>query len=374
MNGTSLNGINLEGFTLTSRTQEKDEGAEDALGPGCQEGPCLRNGTQLNGIAVDGLASGRARMQEPEEDELWNCQSDGICPKNGTELDGIARRDTRFAWVDESDDEALGGLCQAEGICPKNGTELDGIARRAALEGLRMRQPQDDSGDASEVNDSRPPVNPTPPTGSVPSARDMLLQIQASPGGAQLLREAEQRSAPIQNAMADTSTACEPPDCLQATPYRPGIGSWGNYGFQIWGQNTTWTGQSSSFWLTAPGLGTPPRFQQGTPLLVAQSYDNRSGGWHIVTVELCKANHDGRFYTGPAVGRLFHGADSMYPRRKLPSDATLLNTWQLTIGDTPSVGCHLFPTLVELARGEHAFVFELETGDLLVQRVSLRRL
>jgi hypothetical protein len=297
------------------------------------------NGTQLNGIALEGVALDSIRMQETEEDDA----------------------------------EALSGC--PEWICGMNGTSFNGIALKdGTLARVRFPETEVDGDDAPDSNGSSSPIVRPPPTGPSPSVRDMMLQIQASPGGVEFLKEAERRSAPIQKAMANLSTACEPPDCLEATPYKPSIGSWGNYGFHIWGQNTTWVGQVSSFWLTAPVPTEQSRFKQGTPFLVAQSYDNRPGGWHVIAFELCKANHDGRFYAGPVVGRLFHGVDSRFPSRRIPSDASLLNTWQLAIGDTPQVDCHMFPSLVELMRGDHAFVFELEMGDLLVQRVSLRKL
>ncbi len=59
----------------------------EAIGP---RGGIIANGTSFNGLALQGLTLNNIRMQEPEEDdEVWNCQSDGICPKNGTQLNGI---------------------------------------------------------------------------------------------------------------------------------------------------------------------------------------------------------------------------------------------------------------------------------------------
>jgi uncharacterized protein YjbI with pentapeptide repeats len=369
-NGTSFNGIALEGATLDRiwmREPEEDD-------PNCPDWLCGSNGTQLNGMMLQGVTLHSIRAHEPEEDEL-NCD-EWICGANGTERNGMALEGISLNSIRMHEPEEDELNCD-EWVCGMNGTSFNGLTLQGVtLARIRLEETEVGNADESDSKEGPSPVVQPSPTTPLPSVRDMMLQIQASPGGIQALKEAELRSAPIQSAMANFSTACEPPGCLEATPARPGIGAWGSYGFQIWGQNITWLGPQSTFgfWLTAPVLPEALRFKQGTPLLVAQSYNNSSGGWHVIAFEVCKATHEGRSYTGPVVGRLFHGVDSNFPYRKLPSDATLLNTWQLTINPDPPFSCHMFPTLVELTRGEHGFVFELEVGDLLVQRVSLRRL
>ena len=94
-NGTQLNGIALQGVVLGVRMQEPEEDGLDFAG-GCQE-DCPRNGTQLNGIALQGVALDSIRMQRPEDDGLdlsGGCQVEDR-QRHAAQWHCVARRHVR---------------------------------------------------------------------------------------------------------------------------------------------------------------------------------------------------------------------------------------------------------------------------------------
>jgi len=94
---------------------------------GCPEWICGDNGTQLDGLRLEGL-------QQPRIDGAAGGCFKWICGENGTQLDGL-----RLEGLQQPRIDGTAGGCQ-KWMCGENGTQLDGI-RPEALQQPVIVQP-----------------------------------------------------------------------------------------------------------------------------------------------------------------------------------------------------------------------------------------